>query len=79
MSNAALPSYLGGLSELAGRGFASTGEATGAVLRLLSEQLGMRSSFLARITRAEDRFEAHNAPGGCAIEPGLVAPLPGAY
>lgn len=82
MANAAIPSYLGGLSELAGRSFASTEEATDAVLQLLSEQLGMRTSFLARVTPTEDRFEvlgAHNVPGGCGIEPREALPLPGAY
>ena len=82
MANAPMLSHLGGLSELAGRSFASTREATDASLRLLTEQLGMRTSFLARVTPAEDRFEvlgAHNVPGGCGIEPGEALPLPGTY
>lgn len=70
--------YLAGLSELAGRGFASTGEAMAAILRLLVEQLGMRSSFISRVNRAEGRWEvlgAYNLSGGCGIPQGVVLPL----
>ncbi len=82
MADAAAPPYLGGLSELAGRSFASTEEATEAVLRLLSEQLGMRTSFLTRIAPEEDRNEVlavHNEPDGCAIPAGAVLPLSGTF
>ena len=74
--------YLGGLSELAGRSFPSPEEATGAILRLLSDQLGMRSAFLTRITPAEDRNEviaSYNAPDGCDIPAGAVLPLSGTF
>ncbi|MDP9480550.1 MAG: hypothetical protein M3R38_33635 [Actinomycetota bacterium] len=74
--------YLGGLSELAGRSFDSAEEAREAILRLLSEQLGMRSAFLTRITPEENRNEvvaAHSAPDGCGIPVGAVLPLSGTF
>lgn len=74
--------YLGGLSELAGRSFDSADEAREALLRLLSEQLGMRSAFLTHITPEDDRNEvvaSHNAPGGCGIPVGAVLPLSGTF
>ena len=76
------PAYLGGLSELAGRSFGSAEEAGEAILRLISEQLGMRSAFLTRITLKENRNEvvaSHNAPGGCGIPVGAVLPLSGTF
>ncbi len=74
--------YLGGLSELAGRSFTSVEESTGAILRLLSDQLVMRSAFLTRITPVDDRNEviaAYNAPDGCDIPAGAVFPLAGTF
>jgi hypothetical protein len=74
--------YLGGLSELAGRSFDSVEEATEALLQLLSEQLGMRSAFLTRITPEENRNEvvaSYNAPDGCGIPVGAVLPLSGTF
>ena len=71
--------FLGGLSELAARSFASTEEAMAAILRLIIEQFGMRTSFLTRITRELGRSEvlaAHNRPGGCDIAPGSLLELP---
>ncbi len=76
------PAYLGGLSELAGRSFGSAEEAREALLRLISEQLGMRSAFLTRITPRENRNEivaSHDAPGGCGIPVGAVLPLSGTF
>ena len=76
------PAYLGGLSELAGRSFDSVEEAREALLQLLSEQLGMRSAFLTRITPEENRNEvvaSHNAPNGCGIPVGAVLPLSGTF
>lgn len=70
--------FLAGLSSLAGRSFASTDETIAAVLELLVEQLGMRSSFVSRIDRAAGRFElvaSHNADGGCGIPPSGDVPL----
>ena len=82
MEHTAASTYLGGLSELAGRSFDSTDEAIRALLRLVSEQLGMRSTFLTHITPAEDRNEvvaSHNAPDGCDIPTGVVLPLSGTF
>ena len=74
--------YLGGISRLSGRSFASTEEATQAVLRLITEQIGMRSAFLTRIAPERNRNEisaAHNEPGGCHIPAGAVLPLSDTY
>ena len=74
--------YLGSLSELAGRSFGSEEEAREALLRLLSEQIGMRSAFLTRIAPKENRNEvvaSHNAPDGCGIPVGAVLPLSGTF
>ncbi len=82
MENVGRPAYLGGLSELAGRSFDSVEEAREALLQLLSEQLGMRSAFLTRITPEENRNKivaSHNAPDGCGIPVGAVLPLSGTF
>ncbi len=71
--------FLGGLSELAARSFASTEEAMASILLLIVEQFGMRTSFLTRITRELGQSEvlaAHNRPGGCDVAPGAVLELP---
>ena len=70
---------LDGLGVLAARQFASTADAIDAVLRAISEQTGVRSSFLTRITRDAGRSEAiaaFNAPGGCDVPAGVVLALP---
>ena len=49
------------------RGFPSTAEATQAVLATISAQLGLRTTFLTRITPHDGRnriLAAHNEPGG---------------
>ena len=82
MEHVGSPAYLGGLSELAGRSFDSLEEAKEALLQMLSEQLGMRSAFLTRITPEENRNEvvsSHNAPDGCGISTGAVLPLSGTF
>jgi hypothetical protein len=71
--------YLEELSNLAGSSFASTEEAVSALLELLSEQLGVRSSFISQITLEQERFQvlaAHNEPGGCDVPPGARLELP---
>ena len=71
--------FLGGLSELAARSFASTEEAMASILLLIVEQFGMRTSFLTRITRELGRSEvlaALNRPGGCDVAPGSLLELP---
>ncbi len=82
MDQESLTAYLGGLFELAGRSFDSIEEATDALLRLLSERLGMRSAFLTHITPEGNRNEvvaSHNAPDGCGIPTGAVLPLSGTF
>lgn len=62
--------YLRGLSELAGRSFASTTEALGATLNLIVDQLGLRSSLVTRIIRETCQNEvlaAYNVPGGSDV------------
>ena len=69
---------LGGLAALAARGFGSTAEATQALLETIVAQLGLRTSFLTRITAGEGRnvvVAAHNQPGGCDISVGADLPL----
>ena len=75
-------SHLGGLSALAARGFASSAEATDAILRLAADQLGMRSALLIRIARdtgQSDVLAAYNAPGGSGVPPGTVLALQDTY
>ncbi len=70
--------YLSGLSGLAGRSFASTQVAVEAILQLVTEQLGLRSSFLTRITREAGRNEvlaAHNSAGGSDVQEGALLEL----
>ncbi len=68
--------YLSGLWALSARGFASTDEASRAIVRLTSEQLGMRSAFLGHFQGdAEVVLASHNAPGGCDITAGTVFPV----
>ncbi len=50
MDHESPPAYLGGLSELADRSFHSIEEATDALLRLLSERLGIALNQLPSIT-----------------------------
>lgn len=67
----------GALSALAGGSFGSIREASEAVLRLVTEQIGMRSGFVASI-EPDGRVAvlvAHNLPGGCAIPEGDVPAL----
>ncbi len=71
--------YLDSLSELAGRSFASTQESIIAILRLIVEQLGLRSSFLTHISREKSQNEvmaAHNLTGGSGIQEGALLELP---
>jgi hypothetical protein len=70
--------YLSGLSELAGRSFASTQEAVEAILRLVVDQLGLRSSFLTRISREERNNEvlvAYNLADGSDVQSGVLLEL----
>lgn len=62
--------FLNSISELAAGRYCSTREMVEAVLELLTDQIGMRSSFLTRITSDRNRLEvlaAHNEPGGSDV------------
>jgi signal transduction histidine kinase len=75
-------SYLSGLSALATRSFVSIQAAVEAILQLMIEQLGMRSSFIAHIKYENGELEvlaAHNMPGGCNIQVGTSVPLPKSF
>ncbi len=70
MEQADTSRYLSSLSDLAGRSFGSSQEMTEAVLQLVADELGIRSSFLPRIDRGRQRLQvlaAHNTPSGCDI------------
>ncbi len=74
--------YLRSLSELAGRSFASTQEAIEAILGLIVNQLGLRSSFLARTSCQECQNEvliAQNLAGGSDVQQGTLLKLPQTY
>ena len=66
------------LSALAARSYGSADEAATAAVRLIAEQLGMRTSYLTRLLPA-GRLEilaAYRAPGGCAIAAGEIYAAP---
>ncbi len=70
------------LSELAGHSFASKQETIEAILRLIVDQLGLRSSFLARTDREACQLEvvmAYNEVGGSEVQPGTVVELAQTY
>ena len=70
--------YLGELSHLALRSFRSTEEVFHAVLMLISDQLGLRRSFLTHIDMRGQRnvvVAAYNQPHGCDIVVGADLPL----
>ncbi|GIW05038.1 MAG: hypothetical protein KatS3mg059_1658 [Thermomicrobiales bacterium] len=65
-------SYLHSLSRLAGRSFASTEEAIRATLRLITQNLGMRTSLLTHVVPEEGHAEViavESEPGGCGAFP----------
>ncbi len=67
-----------GLAGLAAAQFRSSEEAIAAVLALITNELGMRTSFLTRITPEEGRSEilaARNLPGGCDVAAGTTLEL----
>jgi hypothetical protein len=70
------------LSALAGRSYASTVEAVDAILKLLADQLGMRTTYLSRVDRdgGQVRIQfAHNLAGGCGVPPGSSHQLEDTY
>ncbi len=81
-SSADINSYLSGLSALASRSFVSIQAAVEAILQLVVEQLGMRSSFIAHIKYENGELEVlavRNMPGGCNIQVGTSVPLPKSF
>lgn len=75
-------SLLGGLSSLAGRSFSTSGDAIEAILKLIADQLGMRTTHLSHISE-EDNLQsvvaAFNAPDGCAVMAGSEIDLEDTY
>lgn len=74
-----ITTYLGGLSALAVQSFASTQAAFEATLQLISQQLGLRTSYLTKITVEQQLshvLAAYNAPGGCDVATGALLALP---
>jgi hypothetical protein len=71
--------YIDLLSALSVRSFASTEEALDALLALLADQLGVRTSFASELSRDDGLFTvlaAHEEVGGIELAPGTVRPLP---
>ena len=71
--------YLSNLSELAGHSFVSTQEAVEAILRLVVEQLGLRSGFLTHISpeaRQNEILVAYNSTGDSDVQEGALLKLP---
>ena len=69
---------LEGLSRLAGRGFADRSEATSEILRLITDQFGLRTSFVSRIEPERGELlvvESRNEPGGCDLPAGTTVDL----
>lgn len=66
--------YLASLSSLSLRSFPSSDAAIEAILHVIVEHLGIRTSFLTRITKQQDQntvLAAYNLPGGCDLPPGI--------
>lgn len=65
--------YLRELSTLPAASFASLEGSTQAILELIAEQLGLRSSYITHVVPEEDLNEvvaAYNKPGGCNVSAG---------
>ncbi len=70
------------LSALAGQSFGSGQLAREATLRLIADHLGMRTSFLARITTDAGYSEilaTYNAGGGCDVAADTMLTLPDTF
>lgn len=69
----------GGISTLAGPSFASLTEAVAAVLQVVTEQVGTRTSFLTHLDAPAGRSKVvavHNLPDGCAVAAGAALEPP---
>jgi hypothetical protein len=72
------PLYLDSLSILAAKSFPSTDTLIEAILALITEQSGLRTSFLTHITPQENRnriVAVYNQPNGCDLVAGADLPL----
>jgi hypothetical protein len=70
--------YLDSLSALSATSFPSTNALIDAILRLITEQIGLRTSFLTHITPGENRnhvVAAYNQPDGCDLAADTDLPL----
>lgn len=70
--------YLHPLSALAATSFPSTAALIDAILALITEQLGLRTSFLTQITPAANCnhvLAVYNQPHGCDLVAGIDLPL----
>ena len=77
-----LTESLHALSSLAGTSFGTTSAATEAILRLIADLFGMRTTWVSRIDRSSCEMvvtAAHNEPGGCDFRAGTTHPLPDTY
>lgn len=66
------------LSAFSAQSYSSTEALVTALLQLISEQLGMRTSFLTEITTANNQnhiLSSHNLEGGCDLQAGVDLPL----
>lgn len=69
---------LGSLSALAARSYRSTTELVDAILSFITDQLGLRTSFLTHVTATDNRnhiIASHNRPGGSEIPANIELPL----
>lgn len=72
------PHYLDSLSALSARSFATLSEVVESVLRLIVDEIGLRSSYMTQLdpsTQHATITAAVNQPGGSNIEPGANFPL----
>jgi signal transduction histidine kinase len=68
-----------GLSALSAHSYASAEEAAAAILQLITDLLGMRTSYFTRLLPTEGQLEilaAYSTPGGCAITAGDIYSVP---
>jgi PAS domain S-box-containing protein len=66
------------LSQLAGQRFATSADATEAVLSAITDVVGMRTSWISKVDEEAGRLDivaAHNKPGGSDIRAGSSAPI----
>jgi hypothetical protein len=70
--------YLGPLSALSAISFPSTDALIQAILALITDQVGLRTSFLTQISPSENRnhiIAVHQQPNGCELVADIDLPL----